>query len=218
VGSHQTGLVIERFEASQPYADVLTRQLAWVNRIANEPMHPPVVILGEHGSVYTVGRKTPRPLPDQVNGVPVVAVSRGGEWTWHGPGQAVIYVIVSVDSHGGALGYLRWLERQTVALLDTVLAVRGVQLNPPHTGVWIELPSDEDRGGKKTLKKVASMGVAVRRGVAYHGVAVNVSCDLTPFGAITPCGLDSAVMTTLHQAGYWSLSVDHVLTAWQDIS
>lgn len=143
---------------------------------------PDSVILVEHPPVITLGRR----LRDQsgvldAGSVPVLEVERGGEATAHGPGQLVAYPIVGVrDVHA----HLRLLEETIIRMLAD-WGLKG-RRNPPHTGVWVG-----DR-------KIASIGVAVRRWVAYHGVALNVNVDPGLFQRIVPCGLSSAVMASVN--------------------
>lgn len=132
----------------------------------------------EHESVVTVGRGT-NPFPGSIS------VSRGGEATWHGPGQLVVYPIVRITD---VLKFMRGLETSVIQALEAFTDLpRGTFLTRSGlTGVWTD-------GGKK----VASLGIAVRHWVTYHGVAINVVNDLAPFRSISPCGLDPSVMTRL---------------------
>jgi lipoyl(octanoyl) transferase len=144
------------------------------------------LLLLEHEPVYTIGR-----TPDQTSlrdeahlPHPVVKINRGGQATYHGPGQLVGYPIVDLRHRGQDLHrYLRTLEELLVALCASygVAAVRREGL----TGVWV---------GER---KIASIGVGVRRWVAMHGFALNVCDDLTPFNHITPCGIVGVEMTSL---------------------
>lgn len=139
------------------------------------------LVLCEHESIVTVGRKTPR---EDVEGleVPVVEVERGGEATWHGPGQLVAYPILTLEEGRRDLhAYLRDLEEVVIRCLAEV-EIEGLR-KPGLTGVWIG-----DR-------KVCSVGVAVRRWVTWHGLALNVHNDLGGFEAFKPCGLEPKVMT-----------------------
>jgi lipoate-protein ligase B len=127
-----------------------------------------------------------------------VEVERGGDATYHGPGQLVGYPILALapgerDLHA----LLRNLEQ---ALVDTCAAVgaEGAGRKPGWTGVWI---------GER---KVASIGIAVRRWVTFHGFALNVATDLARFRAIHPCGLDAAVMTSLTEALSRPVTLDEV--------
>jgi len=145
------------------------------------------LLLLEHEPVYTLGRGAneadlqgaPRRL-----GVPVFRVSRGGHATFHGPGQLVAYPIVALARHGRDVHrYVRGLEEVGIAVCrDFGVPARRV---PGFTGVWVE-----DR-------KIASIGVGVRRWVTYHGLALNVAPDLRYFAAIVPCALVGVQVTSL---------------------
>jgi lipoyl(octanoyl) transferase len=161
---------------------------------------PDTLLLVEHPEVITLGRRAgAREHLRAVGNIPLFEVERGGDVTWHGPGQLVGYPIVRLDEGERDLhAYLRALEE---ALLGTCARVGvAARRNPGWTGAWI----DEPLG----LKKVASIGVAVRRWVTLHGFALNVSTDLSRFAAIDPCGLDATVMTSLSRAAGRPLSVD----------
>lgn len=148
-------------------------------RIAAET--PDVILLGEHERVITVGRATRVPPLAQL---PVIEVERGGEVTWHGPGQLVGYPIVHLRDIGiGVRDYLRRLEAALIAALGRFGIDAG--RNPRGTGVWV---------GER---KIASMGVSARHFVTCHGFALNVDADLTDFRQIQPCGFDPGVMTSM---------------------
>lgn len=159
---------------------------------------PDTVLLLEHLSVYTAGRRTQvheRPL----DGTPVTDVDRGGKITWHGPGQLVGYPIWRLGEPLDVVGFVRGLEQ---ALIDT-LGTLGVEAGriPGRSGVWI---GDA---------KVAAIGVRVSRGVTMHGFALNVDCDLSAFGHIVPCGIADADVTSLRQQGVPGITVMDVLPA-----
>lgn len=165
----------------KPYAEVHALQQELVERrIAGEI--PDTLILVEHEAVITVGRKGGGELPAQQSAIPVVEVERGGEATFHGPGQVVAYPIFQLPQGRRDLhAYLRDLEEVLIRVL-TEVEVTG-RREAGLTGVWI---GD---------KKVASIGVAVRRWVTWHGLALNVHTDLEAFGSFQPCGLSPARMT-----------------------
>jgi len=145
-----------------------------------------VLLLTEHEPVLTVGRGTPAEEQRLLaqSGIPVVEVERGGEATYHGPGQLVAYPILALPEGRRDLHrYLRDLEEVVLGVLEE-FGVSGTR-RPGLTGVWI---------GER---KVCSLGVAVRRWVTWHGLALNLHTDLAPFRRFHPCGLSPEVMTRL---------------------
>lgn len=169
--------------APAPYAPVHALQARLLaERIAGKTSD--VILVGEHERVITLGRGTkepPPPLP-----IPVVAIERGGQATWHGPGQLVAYPIVSLaDLRLGVREYLQALES---ALLATLFAwgIEG-ERREGATGAWVG------------PRKVASIGVAIRRRVSWHGLALNVAPDLSDFRLISPCGFAPEVMTSMRE-------------------
>ena len=153
-----------------------------VNAIANGE-NPDHLLFCELDSVLTVGRATPK---DAVldPALPVRQVSRGGKVTYHGPGQLVVYPLIFLQEGRRDLhAYLHALEE---ALINTVaeFGLKGTR-DPRSTGCWVD------------GKKIASIGVAVRRWVTYHGLALNVSTDLRHFQNFDPCGLNADSLTSL---------------------
>lgn len=144
-----------------------------------------IIIFVEHPPVYTLGRggKETNVLASQE--VPVYRTSRGGDVTFHGPGQLVVYPIIDLRSklRKDVHHYVRNLEQSAIKTLADfgIDAVR----RPPHTGIWID-----DR-------KIAAIGVAVRRCITFHGLALNVNTDLRYFQRIIPCGLAWAEVTSM---------------------
>lgn len=150
---------------------------------------PDTVLLLEHASVYTAGKRT-EPHERPLEGIPVVDVDRGGKITWHGPGQLVGYPIVRLPQAVYVVDYVRRLEEALIDLcrdygLDRAARVTG------RSGVW--LPAETG----KPERKIAAIGVRVAGGVTMHGFALNVDPDLRAFGAIVPCGITDAGVTSL---------------------
>ncbi len=151
---------------------------------------PDTLLMGEHPAVITKGRGTQEgnllvTSPD----IPIVAIERGGDITYHAPGQLVVYPIIQLpDDRRDLHRYLRDLED----VLMRVVADFGItgQRNDGYSGVWTETSHG--------LKKLASIGVAVKKWTTYHGIALNVSTDLQGFSQINPCNMQSDVMTSLH--------------------
>ena len=151
---------------------------------------PDTLLLLEHPSVYTAGRRTtPADRPD--DGTPVIDVDRGGKITWHGPGQLVGYPLIGLAEPVDVIDYVRRLEQALIAVCA------GLGLNtgrvPGRSGVW--LAADPAIG--RPERKVAAIGVRVSRGVTTHGFALNCHPDLTAFDRIVPCGITDAGVTSL---------------------
>lgn len=168
-----------------PYAEAYNLQKKWVGTLKADPSHPDILLMLEHPEVYTYGRRTPE-SEIKLLGDLGVSIERGGEATYHNPGQLVVYPILHLGPDERDLHlHLRRLETTLIAVLDEwgILAER----RDGATGVWTIA----------TQKKIASIGVAVSGWVTYHGVALNVSNDLKGFGRIHPCGFEASVMTSM---------------------
>jgi len=146
---------------------------------------PERLLLLEHDPVYTIGRRgtlehlTASPAELRAAGASVYRVDRGGDITYHGPGQLVGYPIVSLGPSPDVVAYVRALEDGLRgALADFGIASRVID---GKTGVWVELQDGRDA-------KIAAIGVRVSRGVTRHGFALNVDTDLAAFGRMVPCG------------------------------
>jgi lipoate-protein ligase B len=157
-----------------------------------------VLLFVEHPHVYTLGRGGNAANVLAPQDVPVLRTSRGGDVTYHGPGQLVVYPILDLRSklRRDVHRYLRNLEMsaiQTVADFELAAARR-----PPYTGIWID------------NRKIAAIGVAVRRSIAFHGLALNVNTDLSYFDRIVPCGLAWADVTSMARELGTNQSFEHV--------
>ena len=157
------------------------------------------LLLLEHEPVYTIGRTPDQSSLLDVAHLPhlVVQINRGGQATYHGPGQIIGYPILDLKPRGQDLHrYLRALEDFLIALLQD-FGVAG-ERREGLTGVWV--------GGKK----IASIGVGVRRWITMHGFALNVCGDLAPFGRITPCGIAGVEMTSIERERGGDVDVESV--------
>jgi lipoate-protein ligase B len=171
-----------------PYDAAVAWQEALVaRRLADGP---DALLLLEHPAVYTLGRGADarflRAAGD--GGVPVVRAGRGGQVTYHGPGQLVGYPILGLRA---LRPDVRWYVRGLEQVLIDALAELGIpaERRAGLTGVWVE------------RRKIASIGVGIRRWVTWHGFALNVGPDLTGFQSITPCGLEGVEMTSVAREG-----------------
>lgn len=168
----------------RPYEEVWALQRKLVAQRAGGEA-PDTLLLVEHLPVYTRGASSKQPVPAGLP-YPVHDIERGGDLTFHGPGQLVGYPIFLLAARGlRPRSYLRSLEEVLIEALKPfgVMAerVRG------FTGLWVD------------GKKIVSIGVAVKTGVSFHGFAINVNCDLSPFGLIHPCKLQPEQMTSLQK-------------------
>jgi len=149
---------------------------------------PDTLLLLEHPSVYTAGKRTdPSERPD--DGTPVIDVDRGGKMTWHGPGQLVGYPIVKLADPVDVVQYVRRVEQALITVCDE-LGVRTGRVEG-RSGVW--LPADD----RRPERKIAAIGIRVQRGVTMHGFEINCDADLAAFDRIVPCGIRDAGVTSL---------------------
>lgn len=186
-------LAVATFSPAESYEAVHARMLALVDARLADAI-PDTVLLGEHPPVITCGRKTNPGNILNPQGIPVVAIERGGDVTWHGPGQLVIYPILKLEGSQRDLhAYLRGLEQLIIEMLADcgVVGFRHELPGQNTTGVWV---TDLTTGSPR---KIASIGVAVKRWVTYHGISLNVTNDLAVYQAINPCGFGAEVMTNL---------------------
>ena len=147
---------------------------------------PEAIWLLEHEPVLTAGTSAvPAELRDP-GGLPVFRVGRGGRYTWHGPGQRVVYVMLDLNRRRKDV---RLLVRALEAWVAAALADLGVHASPRdgRIGLWVDRSADKGPGHED---KIAALGIRLRRWVSYHGISINVAPDLAEFDRILPCGID----------------------------
>ncbi len=174
----------------QPYPDSVAEQERLVEGIlAGEPA--PVLILTEHPPVFTIGTSGSRRdvLATEIDGVriEVFQTGRGGEVTYHGPGQLVAYVLADLREERDLHRHVRRLEEMIIR----TLADFGIEAsrNPRGIGVWVD------------GRKIAAVGVRCRKWITFHGVALNIDPDLRHFRGIVPCGMKDAPVTSMARLG-----------------
>ncbi len=149
---------------------------------------PDEIWLLEHPSVYTLGMNGDPGHLLQPGQIPLIKTDRGGQVTWHGPGQLIAYVMVDLHRRQAGIRYMvRRLEEAVIASLAS-LGIHG-ESRPGAPGVYV------------AGSKIASVGLRVSRGCSYHGVSLNVDNDLTPFSGINPCGFPNLPVTSLETLG-----------------
>ena len=161
---------------------------------------PNTLLLLEHPSVYTAGRRT-EAAERPADGTPVIDVDRGGRITWHGPGQLVGYPIVKLQKPTELVGFVREIEAALIRVCND-LGVATVRIDG-RSGVWIQ----DERGDRK----IAAIGIRVAKGVTMHGFALNVNPDLAAFGQIVPCGIADADVTSLEIELGRSITIEEVV-------
>ena len=179
-------------------------QKAWevqrtIHQEVADGVRPNTLLLLEHPSVYTAGRRTDdseRPT----DGTPVIDVDRGGRITWHGPGQLVGYPIVKLLKPTELVGSVREIEAALIYVCAD-LGITAVRIEG-RSGVWIQ-----DAQGDR---KIAAIGIRVAKGVTMHGFALNVNPDLTSFRNIIPCGITDADVTSLEIELGRTITIDEV--------
>ena len=157
-----------------------------------DPRTPDAIWRTEHSPVYTLGLAGRREHLLRDNGIPVIKVDRGGQVTYHGPGQLVVYTLIDLRRlRLGVRDMVRRLEGAVIEWLDSMdIFAYG---KPAAPGVYVAAHGRE--------AKIAALGLKVRNGCTYHGVAVNVAMDLAPFADIDPCGYPGLAVTQLADFG-----------------
>jgi len=185
------------------YPDALARMEKEVAAIRmNEA--PELIWLLEHPPLYTAGTSSdPRDLvaPDRF---PVFDAGRGGQYTYHGPGQRIAYVMLDLRQRGGDVrAFVTALEEWIIRTL-AAFGIRG-ERREDRVGVWVARPGRED--------KIAALGIRVRHGISFHGLSINLSPDLDHFSGIVPCGIAEHGVTSFRDLGLATRmdELDHVM-------
>ncbi len=202
-----TAVLRVRWLGRMEFSDALALQEEVVTKKRQDRSLDDELLLLEHEPVYTIGR-----TPDKASLLgaahlphPLIPTNRGGQATYHGPGQLMGYPIIDLRRCGQDLHrYLRWLEQLLIEFLGDhrIAASRREGL----TGVWID------------HRKIASIGVGVRHWITMHGFALNVCGDLSPFNYIIPCGINNVAMTSMEKETGKSISVVDVAVAFEKLA
>ncbi|MEJ9079701.1 lipoyl(octanoyl) transferase LipB [Gordonia malaquae] len=182
------------------YQDAYRMQHDLADQRASGELDHDVLLLLEHPSVYTAGKRT-QDTDRPTNGALVIDVDRGGRITWHGPGQLVGYPIVLLAEPVDVVDYVRRIEEALIRVCNGHgLATGRID---GRSGVWI----DDEKGDRK----LGQIGIRVAKGVTLHGFALNVDPDMTVFDAIVPCGIPDAGVTSIANEIGEPISVDSIL-------
>jgi len=181
------------------YSEALVNQRTIHAEVA-QGIRPNTLILLEHPSVYTAGKRT-TDLEKPTDGTPVIDVDRCGKITWHGPVQLIGYPIVKLAKPTELVGFVREIESGLIEVCREFGI--NTQRVDGRSGVWI----CDERGERK----IAAIGIRVAQGVSMHGFALNVNPELEAFNRIIPCGISDAAVTSMADELSRDISVDEVL-------
>lgn len=182
-----------------PYPEALAAMEARAAAIA-EGSAPEAIWFLEHPPLYTAGTSARAEDLTDPDRFPVYAAGRGGQYTYHGPGQRIVYVMLDLNRRGRDVRcFVRQLEQWVIAALAE-FNVRG-EIRPGRVGVWVVRPDRPGPDGAPSEDKIAAIGVKLRRWVSFHGIAINVEPDLGHFAGIVPCGIREHGVTSLVDLG-----------------
>ena len=179
-----------------PYLETCAAMEQLAGRIAHEGAGEEVWLV-EHPPLYTAGTSARADDLLSTRGLPVFKTNRGGQYTYHGPGQRVAYAILNLKERGGDVrAFVSGLEAWIIASL-AAFNITG-ERRGDRVGVWVRRPER----GIASEDKIAALGIRVRRGVSFHGIAVNIDPELSDFEGIVPCGIRDHGVTSLHDLGH----------------
>jgi lipoyl(octanoyl) transferase len=175
---------------------------------------PDALWVVEHPPVYTLGLAGRREHLLDPGAIPVIASDRGGQVTYHGPGQVIVYTLIDLRRAGYFVRELVYrIEESVIQTLES-LGVAGSRVRGAP-GIYVDAPGSVDADPRFAGKaKIAALGIKVHRGCSYHGVALNVAMDLSPYAAIDPCGyrgLRAIDLATLGVESHWQDSADRLV-------
>lgn len=159
-----------------------------------------LIWLTSHEALYTAGISS-KPEDLLTNNIPVHKTNRGGKYTYHDSGMRIIYVMLDLKNafapeKPDVAKFVEMLENFVIKVLKRV-GIKG-EIRKGRVGIWVEC---EDKKGRKTEKKIAAMGIKIKKWVSYHGIAININPDLEGFKGIVPCGISEFGVTSIHDLG-----------------
>ena len=186
-----------RLGGLQPYQPILDKMEATVAAIRRDGASEAVWLL-EHSPIYTGGTSAKNEDLLTPGPVPCIHVGRGGQWTWHGPGQRVAYVMLDLSRRGQDVRSLvHGLEAWIIASLKQ-FGINGLRRDN-HPGIWVNTGN-----GISGLDKIASIGIRISRWVTWHGIAINLNPNLAAYDAIVPCGVTDGGVTSFNNLGVFA--------------
>jgi lipoyl(octanoyl) transferase len=182
------------FRAAETWMEARATQIA-------EGTADECIWLVEHPPLYTAGTSAKLSDLTDPDRFTVYDTRRGGQYTYHGPGQRVVYVMLDVGQRGRDVRrFVQHLEAWVIATLDS-FNVKG-EIREGRVGVWVSRPDKPlDQNGEITEDKIAAIGIRLRKWVSFHGISINVEPDLSHFSGIVPCGISQHGVTSLVDLG-----------------
>ena len=196
----------QHFSGLQPYQPLSDKMEAHVAAIRQDGVNEAVWLL-EHSSIYTGGTSAKDGDLLDPGLVPTLRVGRGGQWTWHGPGQRIAYVMLDLNRRGKDVRSLvHGLEGWVIASLGQ-FGIAGLR-REGLPGIWVDTGN-----GVHGLDKIAAIGIRISRWVSWHGIAINLNPDLAAFDSIVPCGITDGGVTSFRNLGVLASmnDLDHAL-------
>ncbi len=179
-------LEVKTFQTPQPYAPILTEMQAWIEARKNDKKAPDELWLLQHQPIFTLGQAGDIKHVLNPGKIPVLRCDRGGQVTYHGPGQLMIYTLLNLERlQLNTRSLVRRLEQWIIDYLGSLNVSANNDINAP--GVYTD------------GKKICSIGLRITKNLSYHGLAFNIDMDLSPFDRINPCGFAKLAMTDLNQ-------------------
>lgn len=183
-----------------PYSQGVAIMKSHVKEVQQDP-NKEIVLLMEHQDVYTAGTSY---NPDELinpGDIEVAYTGRGGRFTYHGPGQRIIYTILNLASEGREQDIRKYIQNLETTVISTLFDFGiGAFLKDDHIGIWV------NHDGKD--KKIGAIGVRVQKWVTFHGIAINITTDLEKFKGIVPCGIHDYDVTSIKDLGKGVLMED----------
>ena len=181
-----------------PYLKAMDMMDYYVERVSSS-----TILILEHEHIYTCGTSSgiPQDLPPKINGIDVVKVGRGGKITYHGPGQKIIYPIINLkELYADKVDIRDYVTRLETAVIN-FLRIYNIESYtvPDRVGIWVN--TEDMPLHKYKESKIGAIGIRVTKGIAHHGVSININPDMKYFDYITPCGLDGYGTTSLEKLG-----------------
>ena len=188
---NKTQFHIEHIGPEISYPNALIKQETAVEKVLNAPEgeNRPILFFAEHAPIFTCGTSAEEKDLLNTGDIPIIKSGRGGQITYHGPGQQIIYPIINLKNHKQDL---RWYVRTLQEWIVAVLAEYGIEGKiTDDVGVWVATEHGDE--------KIAAIGIRVRKWVTFHGLALNVNPDLSAYQRIVPCGIANKGVTSMQE-------------------